>query len=259
MSETERDWNAFDPEARTDGRSVARWSRRAWGWGRSWLTSTGGEMSVLTTWRTRFDETINWAVTIISAILIYAFSTDGNHVTLLTGVAVVAMFAGIEARRYQAYDVYRARMLRENLFANALDPSRGVGHRDWRRELSEGYRNPTVKTPYFEALWRRLRRIYLPFFVLMLAAWLFKLAAFSNRPTLEVAAVRNVPGLTIFGVVGLLYFVMVAIAFWPRERQAKGGSPTSNTTNGRKATEPTRRARPSRPSSARFLNPFTRV
>jgi len=181
-------------------------------------------MSVVTAWRGRLDETINWAVTIISAILIYAFSTDGNHVILLTGMVIVAIFLGIESRRYQAYDVYRARtrMLQQNLFANTLDPSQGVEHPDWRRELSEDYRNPTIKTPYLEAVARRLRRIYLPFFVLMLAAWLFKLTAFSDQPILETAAVGRVPGQAVFGVVGLFYLAIIAIAFWPRERHSKG-------------------------------------
>jgi uncharacterized membrane protein len=66
-------------------------------------------MSVVTTWRGRLDETIDWAVIIISAILICEFSTEGNHVILLARMVVISMFLGIEARRYQAYDVYRAR------------------------------------------------------------------------------------------------------------------------------------------------------
>lgn len=113
-------------------------------------------------------------------------------------------------------------MLQENLFANTLDPSQGVEHRDWRRELIEDYRNPTIKTPYVEALSRRLRRIHLPFFVLMLAAWLFKLTAFSTRPVLETAAVGTVPGVVVLVVVGLFYALIAAVAFWPGERQSKG-------------------------------------
>lgn len=224
MANSERDWDAFDPEAREEREIGREMVSKSTGLGSVVAHFYRGEISAATTWRTRLDETTNWAVTVLAAILIYAFSTEGNHVILLTGMAIVAMFAGIETRRYQAYDVYRARarMLQENVFANALDPSQGIEHRDWRRELSEDYRNPTIKTPYFEALGRRLRRIYLPFLVLMLAAWLFKITAFSNRPIIDVAAVGNVPGLVVFGVVGLFYIAAIAIAFWPRERQAKG-------------------------------------
>lgn len=224
MGESERDGDEFDPEAREEREIGREMVSKSTGLGSVAAHFYRGEMSVVTTWRGRLDETINWAVTIISAILIYAFSTEGNHVLLLAGMVVIAMFLGIEARRYQAYDVYRARarLLQENLFANALDPSQGVEHRDWRRELSEDYRNPTIKTPYLEALGRRLRRIYLPFFALMLAAWLFKLTAFSDRSILETATVGSVPGTVVAAVVGLFYLAIITIAFWPRERRAKG-------------------------------------
>lgn len=72
---------------------------------------------------------------------------------------VMAVFLGIEARRYQSYDVWRsrARPLQEDLFANALDPSAGVERPRWRAELSEDYRTPALKVPYQEALGRRTR------------------------------------------------------------------------------------------------------
>lgn len=224
MGDNDRDWDEFDPEAREEREIGREMVSKSTGLGSVVAHFYRGEMSVVTTWRQRLDETINWAVTIISAILIYAFSTEGKHVILLTGMVVIAVFLGIEARRYQAYDVYRARarMLQENLFANTLDPSQGVEHPAWRRELSEDYRNPTIKTPYLEALARRLRRVYLPFFVLMLAAWLFKLAAFSSQSLFKTAAIGKIPGLVVLGVVGLLYTILIAITFWPRERQAKG-------------------------------------
>ncbi|EMA45398.1 DUF2270 domain-containing protein [Halococcus saccharolyticus] len=224
MGESDRDWDEFDPEEREEREIGREMVSKSTGLGSVVAHFYRGEMSVVTTWRGRLDETINWAVTIIAAVLVYAFSTEGNHVILLTGMVVITMFLAIEARRYQAYDVYRARarLLQENLFANTLDPSQGVEHRNWRRELSEDYRNPTIKTPYTEALARRLRRIYLPFLLLMLAAWLFKLTAFSTRPVIEAARVGSVPGFVVFGIVGTFYAIVVAIAFWPRERHSKG-------------------------------------
>lgn len=56
----------------------------------------------------------------------------------------------------------------------------------------------------------------------MLAAWPFKLTAFSNRPILETAGVGSVPGVVAFGVVGPFYLAMTVVTFWPRERRAKG-------------------------------------
>lgn len=215
----------FDPEAREEREIGREMVDKSTGMGSVVAHFYRGEMSRVTTWRQRLDETLNWAVTVIAAILVYGFSTDGRHEILLTGIVVITMFLGIEARRYQGYDVWRsrARMLQENLFANALDPSSGVEHRDWRRELSEDYRNPKVKTPYVEALSRRLRRVYLPFLLLMLAAWVFKITAFSaDGAWLDAAAVGVVPGSVVVSVVGLYYLAVVGIAVWPHPRQAKG-------------------------------------
>jgi len=113
-------------------------------------------------------------------------------------------------------------MVQGNLFANTLDPSQGVEHHDWRREFSEDCRNPTTKTHYFEALGRRLRRIYLPFFVLMLAAWLFKIAAFTDRPIIDGRHGRERPWGRYFRRRRPVLATAITIVFWPRERQAKG-------------------------------------
>src|SRR6056297_534128 len=70
-----------------------------------------GEMSRVTTWRQRLDETTKWTVTLMAAILTWAFSnTDNPHYILLIAIGAVATFLGIEARRYQHYDVYRTRV-----------------------------------------------------------------------------------------------------------------------------------------------------
>nr|WP_321168073.1 DUF2270 domain-containing protein [Halobaculum saliterrae] len=89
-----------------------------------------GEIDRVGTWRQRLDQTTTWAVTVLAAILTWAFSSDGNpHYILLVGVVVVTIFLGVEARRYRDYDLFRSRvrLLQQNLFANVLDPSEGVG------------------------------------------------------------------------------------------------------------------------------------
>jgi len=114
-----------------------------------------GEIDRMGTWRQRLDETTKWAVTLMAAILTWAFSsTDNPHYLLLVGIVVVTIFLGIEARRYRDYDVFRsrARVIQENLLANALDPSQGIESHDWRAELSRDYRRPTLKVSLYEAL-----------------------------------------------------------------------------------------------------------
>lgn len=218
------DEHTFDPEAPAEREIGREMVDQSTGLGSVTAHLYRGEMDRVTTWRQRLDETINWAVTVLSAILVYAFSTEGRHEILLAGIVVVTIFLGLEARRYQDYDVFRARtrLLQENLFANALDPSQGVEHREWRRELSDDYRNPTIKVPFIEAIARRLRRMYLPLLTLLLAAWLFKITAFSSQPWSEVATVGSVPGIVVVGIIFVYYITAVVVAFWPQKRQAKG-------------------------------------
>jgi uncharacterized membrane protein len=219
------DANDFDPEAR-DQREIGReMVDQSTGLGSVMAHFYRGEMARETTWRQRLDQTTTWAVTVIAAILTYAFASSGtSHAILLAGMVITTLFLGIEARRYQDYDIYRARirMIQENLFANALDPSAGVEHTDWRRELSDDLRHPAVKIPYREAIQRRLRRVYLALLVLVLAAWIFRITALSSKPWLDSAAFGGIPGSVIIGTVVLFYLVAVAVTHWPMERRAKG-------------------------------------
>lgn len=220
------DANDFDPEASEEREIGREMVDQSTGLGSVLAHFYRGEMDRETTWRQRLDETTKWAVTVIAAILTYAFSSSGtSHAVLLAGMAAVAMFLGIEARRYQDYDVYRARirMLQENLFANALDPSAGVEHRDWRAELSEDLRNPALKVPYQNALSRRLRRVYLPILAVLLAAWLFRITVLSSgQSIIDAAALGRLPGVVVIGIVGLFYLAALGLAFWPQDRYAKG-------------------------------------
>ena len=185
-----------------------------------------GELDRETTWRSRLDQTTTWAVTVMAAILTWAFSSPDNpHYILLVGAVAVSIFLLVEARRYRDYDVYRSRvrLLQENLLANALDPSRGLVHDDWRTKLSDDYRTPTLKVSMQEALSNRLRRIYLPLLVVLLAAWLFRITAFvPGEDLLTTASIAVVPGPLVVTVVGVFYALLVTVILWPREREAMG-------------------------------------
>ncbi|HET7324115.1 MAG TPA: DUF2270 domain-containing protein [Halococcus sp.] len=217
------DTTDFDPEAK-DEREIGReMVDQSTGLGSVAAHMYRGEMDRVTTWRQRLDETTKWAVTVIAAVLVYAFSGGASHAVLLAGIVVTAMFLGIESRRYQHYDIYRSRvrMIQENLLANALDPSQGVEHRDWRAELSEDYRNPKLKIRYREALQRRLQRVYLPMLGVLLAGWIFRITALTKGPIIEGATLGSVPGFVIMGAVSVFYLGVLAVTFWPQKRQAK--------------------------------------
>lgn len=179
-----------------------------------------GEVHRMTRWRERLDRTTNWAVTVMAAILTWAFSNPSNpHFLVLVGAVAVSFFLGIEAHRFRGYIVWRTRvrLMQENVWAYGLDPSEDLLHTDWRGELAADYRTPTVKISYEEALAHRLRRIYLPMLSIVLLAWLIRVTVITETPWPESAAVGAIPGLVVVALVLVLYAVAVAVAFRPRE------------------------------------------
>jgi uncharacterized membrane protein len=185
-----------------------------------------GELDRTTTWRGRLDKTTNWTVTIIAAVLTWVFSSSDNpHYLLLIGMLAVMTFHLVETRRYQRYDVWRARirLLERDVFAAAIDPENRADHENWQSELATDLRRPSMKTPFIEAYARRYLRVYLPLQTVLLVAWGVRLTVFEpDQGPLTTAGVVGVPGEVVIAVVGLVYAAMAVVALWPRERQATG-------------------------------------
>lgn len=184
-----------------------------------------GEIHRMKLWRERLDRTTNWAVIVMAAIITWAFSSPNNpHYIILIGVATLSVFLLIEARRYRGYEIWRTRvrLLQENVWAPGLDPSRGVEDPSWRERLSQDYRTPTLKISAEEAVAHRLRRVYLPLFGILLAAWVVRITAFSPEPWMESAAIGMIPGTAVVMVVVLFYLSALVVACRPRTWHAKG-------------------------------------
>jgi uncharacterized membrane protein len=173
-----------------------------------------GQMDRVTTWRGRLDQTSYWAVTIIAALLTWVFSSPGNpHYLLLIGMGALVVFLAVETRRYRAYDVWRerVRLLEQNLFSELFDPETELSHADWRRRISEDLRDPAVKTRPFTALTRRLRRIYYPLLLVLLAAWVARITVFQpDQSWRATATVLVIPGWAVVAVVGVFYLAATA-------------------------------------------------
>ncbi|WP_440009419.1 DUF2270 domain-containing protein [Halomicrococcus sp. SG-WS-1] len=178
-----------------------------------------GEIHRMRFWRERLDQTTYWAIVIMSAILTWTFSSRENpHYILLLGMAALTAFLFIEARRYRGYDIWRGRVrtLQRNVFAYGLDPSAGIEDPNWRRELSQDYRTPTIKITIEESVAHRLRRVYLLLFTIMLAAWVVRIAAFAVQSWPASASIGRIPGLLVTVGVVLSYLVAVVVALRPR-------------------------------------------
>ncbi|WP_188884306.1 DUF2270 domain-containing protein [Halarchaeum grantii] len=184
-----------------------------------------GEIHRMKYWRERLDETTNWAVIVMAAVLTWAFSSPDNpHYIVLIGIATLGVFLTVEARRYRGYDIWRSRVrtLQENVWAVGLDPETEVANPEWRERLGADYRTPTIKITAEEAIAHRLRRIYLPLFTVLLVAWLVRITAFSPESALDTAAVGVIPGTLVVAVVATFVLGALAVAFRPRTWHARG-------------------------------------
>ena len=217
------DTDEFDPEAPEEREIGREMVDQSTGLGTVAAHLYRGEMNRVTTWRQRLDSTTKWAVTVIAVVFVYGFSGGASHAVLLAGLLVTTVFLAIEARRYQDYDIFRSRvrMIQQNLLANALDPSQGVEHHDWRAELSEDFRNPKIKVPYREALARRLQRVYLPLLAVLVVGWFFRISVLTKGPIGDAAALGSIPGFVVIGGVCVVTLAAVALTFWPQKRHAK--------------------------------------
>ncbi len=182
------------------------------------------EMRRAVSWRDRLDRTTNWAVVLTATLLTWAFSSaEHPHYVLLVAEIGVAMFVLVEARRYRVYDVWRSRvrLIEENVFANAIHHD-GAEQEQWRKMLGDDLRHPKIKTPWLEALQRRLRRIYIVLFAILGIAWALRVTAFAEGELTATAAVGVVDGRVVTAVVAGLHLVLLVLAFVPMQRTAMG-------------------------------------
>lgn len=196
-----------------------------------------GELDRTTSWRTRLDQTSNWAVVVVAAILTWVFSSPDNpHYVLLIGMLAVVAFLLTEAHRYREYDIWRSRVrtLQRNVFAGvfASDAVADVGSgtdsdassdatstaspdENWQSELSRNLRTPTFSMPYWMAVGHRLRRVYLGLLSLLLVAWTVRVTLFEpGKSWRETAALPGVDASVLVAVlvVGYAGFVSLAVA-----------------------------------------------
>lgn len=122
-----------------------------------------GEVYRSTIWRTRLDNTTNWAVVTIGIALSVTFSSnDASPLPLVLSGILIVVFLVFEARRYRYFNVWRARARwMETYFYAPLLRGEGV-HKDasWPRTLAGDYCEPHHHISLARAIGRRLRRNY---------------------------------------------------------------------------------------------------
>lgn len=194
-----------------------------------------GEVYRSTIWRSRLDNTTNWAVVTTGIALSLSFADpQASPLPLILVGILVAVFLLLEARRYRYFNVWRARCrLMETDFYAPLLAGSGP-HRDgnWNELLSNDYRRPHFHIGYLRSLGRRLRKNYLFILGVQAIAYLGKLiihpTALENMDQLfKRAVIGPIPGeivilagLTFHGGWLTLAFVTLQVELHYRRRGA---------------------------------------
>lgn len=122
-----------------------------------------GEVYRSTIWRTRLDNTTNWAVVTLGIALSISFSsTTASPLPLLLVGILIVIFLALEARRYRYFNVWRARArwMETHLYAPMLHGSAKETSGNWREILAKDYCDPAHHVSFLRAVGRRLRRNY---------------------------------------------------------------------------------------------------
>lgn len=122
-----------------------------------------GEVFRSTHWRSRLDNTTNWAVVTTGIALSATFSTvEASPLPMVLVGFLVTFFLMFEARRYRYYNLFRARarLLETDFYVPMLngEPIRFDG--DWTAMLSDDYQTPHYHISFIRAVGRRLRNNY---------------------------------------------------------------------------------------------------
>lgn len=185
------------------------------------------EMTRMNAWRARLDLTSNWSITVVAALLSVSLSTPSAHHGLaLFGMVIILLLLFVEARRYRFYDVYRMRIrqFERHYFGQffAAD-TQGSGPEPWLVMLAQDLRHPKFRITLMLALRRRLRRNYIWMFLILLCAWIVKIASPDlqagahldpARPLAAMpghAAIGPLPGWLVIALV-LVFYAALGIA-----------------------------------------------
>jgi uncharacterized membrane protein len=190
-----------------------------------------GEIHRSVTWRQRLDATTNWSVLTTAGLLSITFATtEQTHILLLLSNLIILAYLTIEARRYRYFEVYRARvrMLEENFLIPIVTRTLESPMRSWREAIAMDLDLPKYKTTLLEALGLRLRRNYFFIFVIVLGAWIVKLAIHPGFATSwgeywrRMAVGPLPPGVVLSA--GALFYVALGVIMWAG-RNIHGGDP----------------------------------
>jgi uncharacterized membrane protein len=180
-----------------------------------------GEVYRSTIWRSRLDQTTNWAVVTTGLALSLTYSNpDASVLPLILVGLLVVVFLMFEARRYRYFNVWRARcrLIETDVYGPML---RGEGVRmdgQWNMLLARDYTTPRFHISYWRAIGRRLRKNYAYILAIQAVAYYGKLAIHPDAVTtwsefVDRAAIGPLPGMIVVLMGVVFHGAWVVVAF----------------------------------------------
>ena len=172
-----------------------------------------------TMWRTRLDNTTNWAVVTSGIAFSLTYSNSyASPLPLLVVLLLVGVFLGLEARRYRYFNVWRARcrLMETDFYAPLIAGETVTRDGHWNTLLSEDLRTPKFHVSYLISIGRRLRRNYAYILGINALAYVGKLAIHPAPLTslsefFERAALGPIPGTVVIALGTLIHGTWIAI------------------------------------------------
>jgi len=191
-----------------------------------------GEVYRSTVWRTRLDNTTNWAVAGLGLALSISFSRpDASALPILLFGILIVVFLVFEARRYRYFNVWRARArwLETNFYAPMLSGKGYTAAPAWEAVLAHDYCEPQHHISMARAIGRRLRRTYAYVLTIQALAYLGKIVVHPTPVTsfgefVHRAAIGPIPGEAILAA-GLLFngaWIVFALVTYLNDRSKHG-------------------------------------
>jgi uncharacterized membrane protein len=191
-----------------------------------------GEIYRSTIWRTRLDNTTNWSIVTMGIALSTTFSSkEASALPLILIGMLLAVFLGLEARRYRYFNVWRARAryMETHLYAQILNRKGGPDDESWRAVLAEDYLHPRHHISFVRAAGRRVRRTYIWIIAIQTTAYFGKLAIHPEMAKHFVefadrATIGPIPGWIVLccGLVYNLCWIALAVGtYWADRRTHK--------------------------------------
>lgn len=186
-----------------------------------------GEIYRSTTWRTRLDNTTNWAIVTTGLALSITFAgKDSTPLPMILVGLLITVFLFFEARRYRYFNVWRARarLLETEFYVPLLRRDKLQHDTRWAELLASDYYSPNYHISFSRAIGRRLRRNYIWVISVQAVAYYGKLLIHPvplehYQQLFERAAIGPIPGemVILSGFVFHSIWLLVAYVTWRQD------------------------------------------